>query len=113
MPGSPLAIEVQVHHILSVMGGMVLETNMNEILLRLQKQEILEKQELTILKVPSEFDYDTAKNYAVDVTSVDSLATKEQIRWRLIEISETQIFSIAFIWFDAFGTDMVISIHKA
>lgn len=39
--------------------------------------------QLTILKVPSEFDYDTAKNYAVDVTSVDSLATKEQIRWRV------------------------------
>jgi AP-3 complex subunit sigma len=37
-----------VHHILNeiVMGGMVLETNMNEILLRVQEQEKIEKQEV-------------------------------------------------------------------
>ncbi|KAI6178751.1 AFG3-like protein 2 [Aphelenchoides besseyi] len=40
-----------VHHILNelVMGGMVLETNMSEILLRIQEQEKLEKQEAGIV----------------------------------------------------------------
>lgn len=38
----------KVHHILNeiVVGGMVLETNMGEILLRIQEQERLEKQEV-------------------------------------------------------------------
>lgn len=39
------------HHILNelVMGGMVLETNMSEILLRIQEQEKLEKSEVSVL----------------------------------------------------------------
>lgn len=43
----------KVHHILNelVMGGMVLETNMNEILLRIQEQEKLEKQEVCDWKI--------------------------------------------------------------
>ncbi|VDN58963.1 unnamed protein product, partial [Dracunculus medinensis] len=45
----------KVHHILNelVMGGMVLETNMNEILLRVQEQEKLEKQEAGIAAAPA------------------------------------------------------------
>jgi AP-3 complex subunit sigma len=45
----------KVHHILSelVMGGMVLETNMNEILLRRQEQERLEKNEAGIVAAPA------------------------------------------------------------
>uniref|UniRef100_A0A1I7ZLS8 Clat_adaptor_s domain-containing protein n=1 Tax=Steinernema glaseri TaxID=37863 RepID=A0A1I7ZLS8_9BILA len=45
----------KVHHILSelVMGGMVLETNMNEILTRIQEQEKLEKQEVGIAAAPA------------------------------------------------------------
>lgn len=43
----------QVHNILSeiVVGGMVLETNMSEILLRIQEQEKLEKQEVTLFRI--------------------------------------------------------------
>ena len=39
----------KVHYILQeiVMGGMVLETNMNEILLRVNEQEKIEKQEVS------------------------------------------------------------------
>lgn len=38
----------KVHHILNelVMGGMVLETNMNEILAKIQEQDKIEKQEV-------------------------------------------------------------------
>ncbi len=38
----------KVHHILNelVMGGMVLETNMNEILAKINEQDKLEKQEV-------------------------------------------------------------------
>ncbi|MFH4975704.1 hypothetical protein AB6A40_002413 [Gnathostoma spinigerum] len=45
----------KVHHILSelVMGGMVLETNMNEILSKVQEQEKLEKQEAGISAAPA------------------------------------------------------------
>jgi len=45
----------KVHNILSelVMGGMVLETNMNEILTRIQEQEKLEKQEAGISAAPA------------------------------------------------------------
>lgn len=45
-----IQLAFQVHHILNelVMGGMVLETNMNEILLRIQEQEKLEKQEVNL-----------------------------------------------------------------
>uniref|UniRef100_A0A914S3F9 AP complex mu/sigma subunit domain-containing protein n=1 Tax=Parascaris equorum TaxID=6256 RepID=A0A914S3F9_PAREQ len=45
----------KVHHILSelVMGGMVLETNMSEILSRIQEQEKLEKQEAGIAAAPA------------------------------------------------------------
>ncbi|TKR77310.1 hypothetical protein L596_018307 [Steinernema carpocapsae] len=45
----------KVHHILSelVMGGMVLETNMNEILSRIQEQDKLEKQEVGIAAAPA------------------------------------------------------------
>lgn len=45
----------KVHHILNeiVMGGMVLETNMNEILLRVQEQEKIEKQEAGISAAPA------------------------------------------------------------
>ena len=39
----------QVHHILNelVMGGMVLETNMTEIMLRIEEQNKLEKEEVS------------------------------------------------------------------
>lgn len=42
-------ISKQVHYILNelVMGGMVLETNMNEILTRIEDQNKLEKQEVS------------------------------------------------------------------
>lgn len=42
----------KVHYILNelVMGGMVLETNMNEILSRIEDQNKLEKQEVSIVK---------------------------------------------------------------
>ncbi|ETN85524.1 clathrin adaptor complex small chain [Necator americanus] len=45
----------KVHHILGeiVMGGMVLETNMNEILLRIQEQEKLQKAEAGIAAAPA------------------------------------------------------------
>ncbi|CAJ0584183.1 unnamed protein product, partial [Mesorhabditis spiculigera] len=45
----------KVHHILGelVMGGMVLETNMTEILLRREEQEKLEKQEAGISAAPA------------------------------------------------------------
>lgn len=45
----------KVHHILDeiVMGGMVLETNMSEILLRVQEQDKLEKQEAGIAAAPA------------------------------------------------------------
>ncbi|VDM91935.1 unnamed protein product [Onchocerca ochengi] len=45
----------KVHHILDelVMGGMVLETNMNEILLRIQEQEKMEKEEAGIAAAPA------------------------------------------------------------
>uniref|UniRef100_A0A0K0F919 Clat_adaptor_s domain-containing protein n=2 Tax=Strongyloides TaxID=6247 RepID=A0A0K0F919_STRVS len=45
----------KVHNILSelVMGGMVLETNMNEILTRVQEQEKFEKQEAGISAAPA------------------------------------------------------------
>ncbi|GMT00844.1 hypothetical protein PENTCL1PPCAC_23018, partial [Pristionchus entomophagus] len=45
----------KVHHILGelVMGGMVLETNMNEILQRIQEQEKLEKAEAGISAAPA------------------------------------------------------------
>ncbi|KAK0416470.1 hypothetical protein QR680_012506 [Steinernema hermaphroditum] len=45
----------KVHHILSelVMGGMVLETNMSEILNRIQEQDKLEKQEVGIAAAPA------------------------------------------------------------
>ena len=41
-------ISIQVHHILNelVMGGMVLETNMSEIMARIEEQNKLEKQEV-------------------------------------------------------------------
>ena len=41
----------QVHHILNelVMGGMVLETNMSEIMARIEDQSKLEKQEVCIM----------------------------------------------------------------
>ncbi|KAL3093186.1 hypothetical protein niasHT_022636 [Heterodera trifolii] len=44
-----------VHHILNelVMGGMVLETNMNEILLRIQEQDKIERQEAGIAAAPA------------------------------------------------------------
>ncbi len=40
--------DAQVHHILNelVMGGMVLETNMTEIMLRIEEQNKLEKEEV-------------------------------------------------------------------
>ncbi|CAK5055286.1 Clat_adaptor_s domain-containing protein [Meloidogyne graminicola] len=45
----------KVHNILNeiVMGGMVLETNMNEILLRVQEQDKIEKQEAGITAAPA------------------------------------------------------------
>ncbi|GMT29481.1 hypothetical protein PFISCL1PPCAC_20778, partial [Pristionchus fissidentatus] len=45
----------KVHHILGelVMGGMVLETNMNEILARIQEQEKMEKAEAGISAAPA------------------------------------------------------------
>ncbi|CAL2028044.1 CBN-APS-3 protein [Caenorhabditis brenneri] len=45
----------RVHHILGeiVMGGMVLETNMNEILQRIQEQEKIQKQEAGITAAPA------------------------------------------------------------
>ncbi|VIO95356.1 adaptin or adaptin-related protein protein 8, putative [Brugia malayi] len=45
----------KVHHILDelVMGGMVLETNMTEILLRIQEQEKIEKEEAGIAAAPA------------------------------------------------------------
>uniref|UniRef100_A0A183BXU8 Clat_adaptor_s domain-containing protein n=1 Tax=Globodera pallida TaxID=36090 RepID=A0A183BXU8_GLOPA len=45
----------KVHHILNelVMGGMVLETNMNEILLRIQEQDKIERQEAGIAAAPA------------------------------------------------------------
>uniref|UniRef100_A0A914I8T3 AP complex mu/sigma subunit domain-containing protein n=1 Tax=Globodera rostochiensis TaxID=31243 RepID=A0A914I8T3_GLORO len=45
----------KVHHILNelVMGGMVLETNMNEILLRVQEQDKIERQEAGIAAAPA------------------------------------------------------------
>uniref|UniRef100_A0A0N5AIK4 Clat_adaptor_s domain-containing protein n=1 Tax=Syphacia muris TaxID=451379 RepID=A0A0N5AIK4_9BILA len=45
----------KVHHILNelVMGGMVLETNMNEVLTRVQEQEKLEKQEAGLAAAPA------------------------------------------------------------
>lgn len=41
----------QIHYILNelVMGGMVLETNMTEILSRIEEQNKLEKQEVSII----------------------------------------------------------------
>jgi hypothetical protein len=47
--------QLQVHHILSelVMGGMVLETNMNEILFRIGEQDKVEKQEAGIAAAPA------------------------------------------------------------
>lgn len=44
---------LQVHYILNelVMGGMVLETNMTEILLRIQEQDKLEKQEVSMDRI--------------------------------------------------------------
>jgi len=45
------AIYTQVHYILAelVMGGMVLETNMTEIITRIEEQNKLEKSEVTHL----------------------------------------------------------------
>lgn len=45
----------KVHHILNelVMGGMVLETNMNEILARIEEQNKLERQESGISAAPA------------------------------------------------------------
>lgn len=44
---------IQVHYILDelVMGGMVLETNMNEIVMRNKEQEELEKKDVCFSKV--------------------------------------------------------------
>ena len=41
---------IQVHFILNelVMGGMVLETNMSEIMLRIEEQNKIEKEEVTL-----------------------------------------------------------------
>lgn len=43
----------QVHYILAelVMGGMVLETNMTEIITRIEEQAKLEKQEVSVHKI--------------------------------------------------------------
>lgn len=44
---------LKVHNILNelVMGGMVLETNMNEIIARIEEQNKLEKQEVCFMNV--------------------------------------------------------------
>ena len=43
---------LQVHYILNelVMGGMVLETNMSEIIARIEEQNLIEKQEVITKK---------------------------------------------------------------
>lgn len=45
----------EVHHILNelVMGGMVLQTNMSEILMRIDEQSRLQKQEAGIIAAPA------------------------------------------------------------
>ena len=50
---------MQVHYILNelVMGGMVLETNMNEILSRIEDQNKLEKQEVSIFNLLNLISY--------------------------------------------------------
>lgn len=54
----------KVHHILNeiVVGGMVLETNMSEILFRIQEQEKLEKQEAGIASASASRAVSAMKN---------------------------------------------------
>lgn len=61
----------KVHHILNelVMGGMVLETNMNDILARIEEQNKLEKQEAGITAAP-----------ARAVSAVKSMNLSQQIK---------------------------------
>ena len=51
-----MAFDLQVQHILNelVMGGMVLETNMTEILLRIEEQNKIEKEEVSKNKTSHE-----------------------------------------------------------
>lgn len=58
IPHGPLLIlhhKIQVHYILNelVMGGMVLETNMTEIITRIEDQNKIEKQEAGISSAPA------------------------------------------------------------
>ncbi|KHN84587.1 AP-3 complex subunit sigma-2 [Toxocara canis] len=71
---------IQVHHILSelVMGGMVLETNMNEILIRIQEQEKLEKQEWT---AGPQFSYGLVMNSNSGYGSTNVGPLKRVLQW--------------------------------